>query len=103
MDVQSAVGRDLEERLRQQHSVGHHYQRLRPGRTHARSGIAVQRLGLVNGKAARFGELCDRARCRALSAPGGAVRLRKDQGNFVPGSQDAGQRVFGKPRRACEN
>jgi hypothetical protein len=48
-------------------------------------------------------ELCDRARRRALSTAGGAVRLRNDQGHFVPGSEQARQRAFGKLRRACEN
>lgn len=104
MDVQRAESRSLQKSGRQKQSVSSHHQRIRPQRTNLLElGSALEPGRLAHRDTARQGEPLDGASGGQQATTGRAVGLRENQGNLVPGVQQARQRPLSELGRAGED
>jgi hypothetical protein len=104
VDVQRAVWRHVQERLREEQAVSGDHQRVRACGAQALDlAIGLQAGRLTDGDAVVEREALHGARERAQAAACGTVRLRQDQRDFMTCAREARQSPLSELGRTGED
>jgi hypothetical protein len=104
MDVQRAVARRVEERLRKEQAVGRHHEGVgAEGANVLHLGRRFQACRLADFEASRGREAFYRTGHGSQASTGGSIGLRKDQDDLVPRRDERRQRPLSELGRAGED
>ena|SRR5687767_13517717 len=104
MDVQRAVARRFEERLRKKQAVSRHHEGVGANGAYSRYfGRRLQACRLKDFEASRGRETFHGTGYPSQASTGGSIGLRKDQDDLVPGRHEGRQSPLSELRRAGED